>query len=83
MATTINVGEIKVQLDDAQSSTIYIDIPGCDDEAAAGALAEGLHIEHDLVRDKWAVRRATAEEQAEAEAAAEAAKTAEPAAAAA
>jgi len=78
---TINIDDINVKLDDAQSSTIYIDIPGCDDAAAAGALAQGLHIERDLVRDKWAVRKATVEEQAEAEAAAEAAKTAEPAAA--
>jgi hypothetical protein len=73
---TIKVDEVALDLalDNSQSSVIYVDIPGCDD-ARAKAMLLGeppLHVERDLVREKWAVRKATDEEVAEAKAAAEA-----------
>jgi hypothetical protein len=73
---TLKVDEVALDLalDNSQSSVIYVDIPGCDD-AKAKAMLTGdppLHVEHDAVRDKWAVRKATDEEVADAKAAAEA-----------
>jgi hypothetical protein len=73
---TIKVDEVALDLalDNSQSSVIYVDIPGCDDaKAKAMLLGEPpLHVERDLVREKWAVRKATDEEVADAKAAAEA-----------
>ena len=68
---TVNADDISLQLDNSQSSVIYIDIPGMTDEGTAAMLTgePPLHVEHDAVRDKWAVRKATAEEVAEAQAA--------------
>jgi hypothetical protein len=66
------------QLAESQSATIYVEVEGLDD-AGAAALISGdppLHVEKDLVRDLWAVRKATDEEVAEAAAAAESAKAA-------
>jgi len=72
---TINAEDLAVQLDNSQSSVIYVDLPGCDDKQAAAMLTGDppLHVEQDAVRGKWAVRKATDEEVADAKAAAEAA----------
>ena len=68
--TTVNADDIALELDNSQSSVIYVDIPGCDDKQAAAMLLgkPPLHVEHDAVRNLWAVRKATPEEVAEAEA---------------
>ena len=70
--TTVNADDIALELDNSQSSVIYVDIPGMTDDGTAAMLTgePALHVEHDAVRDKWAVRKATAEEVAEAKAAA-------------
>jgi|SRR6516162_2770646 len=62
------------QLATSQSSTIYVDAPEMTDDAAATLLLGDppLHVEHDAVRDKWAVRKATDQEVADAKAAEEA-----------
>ena len=67
---TINAEDLSLQLDNSPSSVIYVDIPGCDDKQAAALLLgkPPLHVEHDAVRNLWAVRKATPEEVAEAEA---------------
>ena len=69
--TTVNADDIALELDNSQSSVIYVDIPGMTDDGTAAMLTgePPLHVEHDAVRDKWAVRKATAEEVAEAQAA--------------
>jgi hypothetical protein len=81
---TVNADDISLQLDNSQSSVIYIDIPGMTDEGTAAMLTgePPLHVEWDHVRQKWAVRKANDEEVAQAKADAEAAATAssEPAA---
>jgi len=71
---TITAEELALQLDNSQSSVVYVDMPGMDDTKAAAMLLgkPPLHVEHDAVRDKWAVRKATDDEVAEAQAAAEA-----------
>ena len=70
---TINAEDLALQLDNSQSSVIYVDLPGCDDAQAAALLTgePALHVEHDAVRNLWAVRKATDEEAAEAKAAAQ------------
>ena len=70
---TVNADDISLQLDNSQSSVIYVDLPGCDDAQAAALLTgePALHVEHDAVRNLWAVRKATDEEAAEAKAAAQ------------
>ena len=73
--TTVNADDIALTLDNSQSSVIYVDIPGMDDQQAEAMLTgePALHVEHDAVRDKWAVRKATDDEVATAKAAQEAA----------
>ena len=64
--------ELADLLANSHSSTIYVDAELSDADAAA--LLSGdppLHAEHDAVRDKWAIRKATDEEVAEAQAAQE------------
>jgi hypothetical protein len=54
--------DLAVQLAAAQTTTIYVD---ADLKNAAAALLGAdppLHAEHDAVRDKWAVRKATDDE---------------------
>jgi hypothetical protein len=75
---TINAEELAVELDNSQSSVIYVDVPDAEDEAEAEpeAVAEPqiiagetpLHVEFDQVRQKLAVRRATEQEVEAAEA---------------
>jgi len=74
---TINAEDLAVQLDNSQSSVIYVDLPGCDDKQAAAMLSGDppLHVEHDAVRGLWAVRHATDDEVADAEAASSTSKT--------
>jgi hypothetical protein len=62
------------ELEQSESSTIYVDLPGMDDKQAEAMLAGDppLHVEHDAVRDKWAVRKASDSEVADAKAAEEA-----------
>ena len=69
-SSSITAKDLSVQLDNSQSSVIYVDIPGCTDQQAADYLFEKppLHVEHDAVRNLWAVRKATPEEVADAEA---------------
>jgi hypothetical protein len=72
--TTSPTADLAQQLESSQSATIYVDLPDLDD-AGAEALLEGdppLHVEHDAVRNLWAVRKAT-EDEVEAAAAAKAA----------
>ena len=71
--TTVNADDIALELDNSQSSVIYVDIPGMDDQQAEALLTgePALHVEHDAVRNLWAVRKATDEEAAEAKAAAQ------------
>ena len=62
--TTVALAEA---LATSQSSTIYVDLDITDSAAAAMLHADPpLHVEHDAVRDMWAVRRATDDEVAEA-----------------
>jgi len=63
------------ELEQSDSAVIYVDIPGMDDKQAQAMLLgdPALHVEHDAVRDKWAVRTATTEEVAQAKAEHEAA----------
>ena len=74
--TTVNADDIALELDNSQSSVIYVDIPGMDDQQAEAMLTgePALHVEHDAVRDRWAVRKATDDEVAAAKAAQEAEK---------
>ena len=68
------------ELDNSQSAVIYVDIPGMDPKQAEAMLTgePPLHVEHDAVRDKWAVRKATDQEVADAKAAQEAEAAPEP-----
>jgi hypothetical protein len=77
-APAVDTKALAALLAESQSSTIYIDIEGLDDAGAAAMLSGDppLHVEKDLVRDKWAVRKATPEEVEAAKAAAEAAAAA-------
>jgi hypothetical protein len=63
-----SAADLATQLADSLSTTIYVDIPGLTDIGAAAYLHGDppLHVEHDAVRDLWAVRLATPEEVAEA-----------------
>jgi hypothetical protein len=67
--------ELAALLAESQSATLFTDIEGLDDAAAAALLTSEppLHVERDVVRGLWAVRKATPEEVAEAEASTEAA----------
>ena len=70
--TSSAASELADLLANSQSSTIYLDADMSEDDAAALLLGDPpLHAEHDAVRDKWAVRKATDEEVAEAHAAQE------------
>ena len=64
--------ELADLLANSHSSTIYVDAELSDADAAALLTADPpIHAEHDAVRDKWAIRKATDEEVEEAKAAAE------------
>lgn len=79
-ATSSMADVLKHQLDNAESSTIYVPLEdGADtptDDELKALTAEGIHAELDVVRNALAVRKATDEEIAEATAPVETAPTA-------
>jgi len=70
--TAPTAADVAALLAASGSTTVYVDLPALTDTVAAAMLTgdPALHIEKDVVRDKWAVRKATVEEVAEAIAAA-------------
>ena len=72
--------DLAQQLATSQSATIYVDAELNEADAAALLTADPpLHVEHDAVRNLWAVRLATADEAEQAKAAAAAASASTPA----
>jgi hypothetical protein len=64
---------LAAQLGASDSATIYVEVAGLDAAGAEAMLTADppLHVEWDHVRQKWAVRNATADEAAEAQASAD------------
>ncbi|HYX00496.1 MAG TPA: hypothetical protein VE963_00325 [Reyranella sp.] len=69
-ASSSACAELSDLLAASQSATIYVDAELNDKDAASLLECDPpLHAEHDVVRNQWAIRKATAEEVADAKAA--------------